>query len=38
MLLSLVFGALFAFSGVAMGLGCWYAWRALHPRPDDPTD
>ena len=34
MLASLVFGGLFAVGGVAMGLGCWYAWRALHPDGD----
>jgi hypothetical protein len=40
MLVSLLFGGLFALSGVAMGLGCWYAWRALHPgrEADRPTD
>ncbi len=33
-LISGVIGALFAVAGVAMGLGCWYAYRALHPRVD----
>ena len=40
-LVSLAVGALFALAGVAMGLGCWYAYRALHPAreggPDDAS-
>jgi hypothetical protein len=30
-LISIVVGALMAVAGVALGLGCWYAWRGLHP-------
>ena len=36
-IISAMLGALFAVAGLAMGLGCWYAYRGLHPPVDrDP--
>jgi hypothetical protein len=32
--LSAAIAVVFALGGIAMGLGCWYAYRALHPRPE----
>lgn len=35
-MLTALIGILFAFAGLAMGIGCWYAYRGLHPRPAEP--